>query len=63
MFEITNQKNIFDKAESRFDGIFNWVQDFIDMLKLFNRVVEKENSPQSHIKILTEILNTQLPFV
>ncbi|CBY33463.1 unnamed protein product, partial [Oikopleura dioica] len=51
------------QAESRFDGIFNWVQDFIDMLKLFNRVVEKENSPQSHIKILTEILNTQLPFV
>ncbi|CBY10107.1 unnamed protein product [Oikopleura dioica] len=51
------------QAESRFDVIFNWVQDFIDMLKLFNRVVEKENSPQSHIKILTEILNTQLPFV
>ncbi|CAG5082629.1 Oidioi.mRNA.OKI2018_I69.PAR.g10170.t1.cds [Oikopleura dioica] len=51
------------QAESRMEDIFDWIQSFIDMLKLFNRVIENDNSPGSHLKILNEILTTQLPFV
>ena len=51
------------KAESRMEDLFDWIQNLIEMVKFLNRVVENDNSPKSHIKLLTEVLNTQLPFV